>query len=248
LDGGFGPRAGALRRQRLRQQRGALRPDAAPHAPAEPGAPLVRLPSPGELGADDAVAWRTTAAELYGRATHVAYKALVARWRRGTGERLVHVVVVRCSSGALPLRVFFATDATLGVRALLEGYADGRWPIEPAFRDSKQLLGLDEPSAWSEAAVRRLVPFVGLLGSLLVLWALEGGLPVIAAARPARRWYRSKAWVSFEDLVWGARTCLQSGDLRAVLAAREAEAAAQGEHLPSARARPPRRARDALAA
>jgi hypothetical protein len=224
---------------------GALRPDAALHAPAEPGVPLRRLPSPGELSDDVSSPWRTTAAELYGREAEVAFKTCVARWRRGTGERLLRLVVVRCTGGALPVRVFFATDPTWDARAVLEGYADGRWPIEPCFRDCKQLLGLDEASVRAEAAVRRMVPFVGLLASLLVLWALEGGLPVIVAAQPVRRWYRHKVDVSFEDLVWGARKCLQTGDVRALLAEREAAAEARGQPLPRARPRPPR---DAVAA
>lgn len=224
---------------------GALRPDAALHAPPEPGGRLVRLPSPGELGDDEAVAWQATEAELYGRATKVAFKACVARWRRGTGERLLRVVAVRCARGALPVRVFFATDPAWDARAVLEGYADARWPIEPCFRDCKQLSGLDEASVRAEAAVRRMVPFVGLLASLLVLWALEGGLPVIVAAQPVRRWYRHKVDVSFEDLVWGARKCLQTGDVRALLAEREAAAEARGQPLPRARPRPPR---DAVAA
>ncbi|HEU4409040.1 MAG TPA: hypothetical protein VFS43_27520 [Polyangiaceae bacterium] len=134
---------------------GALRPDAALHAPPEPGGRLRRLPSPGELARDEAVAWQATEAELYGRAQRVAFKACVARWRRGTGERRLRVVAMRCARGSVPVRVFFATDPGWDARAVLEGYADGRWSIEPCFRDGKQLLGLDEPSARAEAAVAR---------------------------------------------------------------------------------------------
>jgi hypothetical protein len=156
----------------------------------------------------------------YGREADVAFKTCVARWRRGAGERPLRPVVVRCTGGALPVRVFFAADPTWDARAVLEGYADGRWPIEPCFRDCKQLLGPNEASVRAEAAVRRMVPFVGLRASLLVLWALEGGLPVVVAARLVRRWYRHEATVSFEDLVWGARECLQTGEVRALLAER----------------------------
>lgn len=150
---------------------GAMRPDAVLTAlptardKAVAGRPRVRgklLRKPEQVARDGRTPWRTVSAKLYGRTTAVRYKSFDAQWYRATGTRLLRIVVVECTTGRLPIRVFFSTDATLDVATILETYA-GRWGIEVFFRDAKRLLGFADSQARKETAVRRVAPMVGLL-------------------------------------------------------------------------------------
>jgi hypothetical protein len=193
---------------------GALRPDAAltaaPTAPRrKKGAPL---PTPAALAADDQVPWSHTRVALYGRRRTVAYKTCVAQWYHALGPRLLRVVVVRCTTGTRPLRVFFCTDPTVSVPALLVGYAE-RWPTEPTFRESKQLLGFAQSSAWTEDAVRRTAPMAALLYTVLALWFHECRLGDALDVIPSRPWYPAKCTVSFADVLRVAQETFARIDL-----------------------------------
>lgn len=171
----------------------------------------LRRPSPVEMAQDASVPWQHVSACLYGRLETVAFKTFVAQWYRVTGPCALRIVVVRCSHGAVAHRVFFSTDATSTVRALLEAYA-ARWSIEVFFRDAKQLFGLADSPAWSERAVRRVAPLVGLLLSALVVWFVEVfDTPV--ASLPIRPWYAKKKDLCFADVLRAARRTLEGIDV-----------------------------------
>ncbi len=201
---------------------GAMRPDAVLTAPPEPkgrsksgGRPSKRgkaLPKPEAIARDGRRPWKTTTAHLYGRKTKVLYKTMTAQWYRACGTRLLRIVVVATSGGNVPYRVFFCTDASVSVEALLETYA-GRWGIEVFFREAKQLLGFADSSARRENAVLRTAPFVGLLYTVLVLWFLEGASNHTFALPPVRPWYTHKSGVSFADMLRAARRALAGFDV-----------------------------------
>jgi hypothetical protein len=194
---------------------GAMRPDAVLTAlpvPRTPGAgggrPCKRgtpLPKPEAFANDGRRPWRHAEARLYGVVRTIRYKTYDAQWYRACGTRLVRIVIVATSSGMLPFRVFFSTDATLDVVVILETYA-GRWAIEVFFREAKQLLGFADSSARKPRAVLRVAPFVGLLYSALVLWFLEGAHRCPAAQPPLRPWYPHKHSLTFEDILRAARS------------------------------------------
>jgi len=188
---------------------GAMRPDAA-LATVKGVATL----SPKSLAADESVPWERVTATLYGREQSVEYKTVQAPWARVCGALSLRIVVVRCAVGELPLRVFFDTDGAREVRALLESYAFTRWPIEVTFRDLKQWLGLAEAGVRREASVLRVVPFVGMVFSLLGLWHLHSPVASLALTRTDRPWYRTKETVAFADILQVARKCLRSRDFR----------------------------------
>ncbi len=188
---------------------GAMRPDAA-LATVKGMATL----SPKTLAADEAVPWERVTATLYGREQSVEYKTEQAPWARVCGALSLRIVVVRCAVGELPLRVFFDTDGAREVRSLLESYAFTRWPIEVTFRDLKQWLGLAEAGVRREASVLRVVPFVGMVFSLLGLWHLHSPVASLTLARTDRPWYRTKETVAFADILQVARKCLRSRDFR----------------------------------
>jgi len=188
---------------------GAMRPDAALVI-----AKGVATLSPKSLAADESVPWQRVKATLYGQEHTVEYKTVQAPWARVCGALSLRIVVVRCTVGDLPLRIFFGTEGAREVCALLESYAFVRWPIEVTFRDLKQWLGLAEAAVRQEASVLRVVPFVGMVYSLLGLWHLQSPVASLALARADRRWYRTKTTVAFFDILQAARKCLATRDFR----------------------------------
>lgn len=195
---------------------GAMRPDAVLTAEPEPlakhrnGRPRVRgatLPKPEALARDDSQPWVECEAHLYGKTQTVHYKTLCAQWYQACGVRLLRVVIVRVDTGRIGLRVFFCTDATIAIRALLEGYAC-RWSIEVCFRNLKQLFGFADPSSRTKAAVERTAPFVALMYSLLIVWFFQHAHATTAALPPLRPWYRNKKGVAFADILRCAQRVL----------------------------------------
>lgn len=197
---------------------GAMRPDAVltrlpistkPHANGRPRVRGTILPKPEALAWNNRP-WDKVEAFLYGKLRSVDYKTYDAQWYRACGIRLLRIVVVRVAEGNIGIRVFFATDVTLSVREVLEGYGQ-RWSIEICFRELKQLLGFADSSARKRAAVERTAPFVGLTYTLLVLWAIQGAHRIIAP--PLRPWYKQKRGLSFADVLRTAQRALGPVDV-----------------------------------
>jgi len=199
---------------------GAMRPDAVltalpPARPRKPGRPSRRgrsVAKPEVLAKDGRRPWLSCEAILYGVRRKVRYKTVDAQWYRACGVGLLRIVVVRVDDGALGMRVFFSSDATVGVPTILETYA-GRWAIEVCFRDLKQLLGFGDSSARKRAAVERTAPFVGLIYTTLVLWFTEGIHRTRIAAPPLRPWYRHKQGLCFADVLRAAQRALTPVDV-----------------------------------
>jgi hypothetical protein len=200
---------------------GAMRPDAVltqvPEAPAgkQGGRPRKRgdvLPKPETIGRDGRRPWKTCKVMLYGRRKDVNYKECFGQWYRACGTRLLRVVIVFAPKGALDLRVFFSTDATLSVEQILEGYA-GRWSIETTFKNLKQLLGFADSQARKKQAVERTAPFVGLTYTLLVVWFVKNAHTSKLAAPPIRPWYSHKRGFSFADVLRTAQRVLAPLDV-----------------------------------
>jgi len=200
---------------------GAMRPDAVlteapdPRPAGSPGRPSKRgapVPKPEALAKDDQRPWETCTVTTYGSTKTLRYKTVCAQWYRACGTRLLRIVIVATEQGTVPIRVFFSTDATVDVVRLVETYA-GRWGIEVFFRDAKQHLGFADSSARSEAAVRRVAPFVGLLYTALVVWFLEGARTSPLAALPVRPWYTHKRGLAFVDILRTARRAMVGFDI-----------------------------------
>lgn len=128
------------------------------------------------------------------------------------GVRLLRIVIVQVDGGAIGMRVFFSTDATVTVPVILETYP-GRWAIEVCFRDLKQLLGFGDSSARKRAAVERTAPSVGLVYTTLVLWFAEDIHRTRIAAPPLRPWYRHKQGLCFADVLRAAQRALMPLDV-----------------------------------
>lgn len=199
---------------------GSLRGNAVLTAPAtrrRPGTrgrPRVRgrtLPNPRSMVNRRAYPWLSCTATLYGKTKRARYKEVVAQWYRGSGARLLRIVVQQSDDQQM-LRVFFSTDVNLTAKDVLEGYAE-RWGIEVCFRELKQLLGFGDSSARKRAAVERTAPFVALAYSTLVAWIAQGIYATSLATPPLRPWYPNKRGLSFSDVLRAAQRALVGLDV-----------------------------------
>jgi hypothetical protein len=196
---------------------GSMRPDAvltalpsSTKSGARGGRPSKRgklLAKPEAMADDASRPWQACEVFVYGRKQTIRYKTLTAQWYRACGTRLLRIVIVSTNRGAVPIRVFFSTDASLDVPSIIVGYG-ARWSIECFFREAKQLLGFADSSARKEEAVLRMAPFVGLLYTTLVVWFIEGACHSSVATPPLRPWYTHKRGLSFEDILRAARRTL----------------------------------------
>ena len=180
--------------------------------PGQLGAPRKRgkrLESPAQLATSKKVRWTKTKLTLYGRRVRVWYKSRTALWYNSAGTRPLRIVVVRDPSGRRKDDCFFSTDLNLSARAILELFAM-RWPLEVAFYNSKQFLGLEDPQNRTPKAVQRTAPLALYLHTLVILWFAEHGCFDAQAYRRVHPWYRKKRTPSFADML----TCLQTASLR----------------------------------
>jgi hypothetical protein len=166
-----------------------------------------RMPSPEQIACNSRYAWETCRLWMYGQKRVVTYKTVVAQWYTAAGEQPLRVVVVQCTKGTIPYRVYFSTDSKLTAPAVLLGYSE-RWGIEVAFRELKQALGFADSSARKKEAVERMAPFVGLTYTVLVLWFLEGASKLGKETMPVRPWYGHKRGLCFNDVLRSAQVVL----------------------------------------
>ncbi len=101
--------------------------------------------------------WTSEVFTLYGKQMAVRYETLVATWRPAGGA--IRVVLV---DGGRGWRAYFCTDTTASVADIL-GAVAGRFSLETALRDGKQVVGAGQQQ------VRRLWANVG--ASHVCLWA-----------------------------------------------------------------------------
>jgi hypothetical protein len=112
------------------------------------------------------------------------------------------LVISRDPDGKEKDDFFFSTDVTMSAAEVLECYGD-RWDIEDTFKNTKQLLGGQEPQTWKRQGPERAAALSLWLYAMVWLWYLK---------RPAlKRWFRVQPWQhnkatpSFAD----ALTCLR---------------------------------------
>lgn len=164
-----------------------------------------KLPSPEEVikhaGSDR---WQRAVVDWYGGQKKVVW--LCSRtglwYRAGDGAKWIRWVVVRDPNGARRDEVFFTTDPALRPARIVEIFV-GRWSLETTFEEAREHLGLETLRNWSASAVKRSVPFLLGLYSLIVVWfALHVEQP--ERFRLDRPWYK-KPSVTFSDMLSAAR-------------------------------------------
>ncbi len=130
---------------------------------------------------------------------------LFGTYKAVAGQRLLRFLLVRADHGGEDL-FLVTTDLDSPLKEILLDHVS-RWSIEVAFREAKQLMGVEKSQVWSENAVRRMAPFGFWLLSMVKLWYLhlEPKLPSVRLNMP---WYQPTGRVSFEQMLGTLRYCI----------------------------------------
>jgi hypothetical protein len=100
---------------------------------------------------------------------------------------------------------FVTTDLTLTPKQVIEGFA-GRWSIEDTFKNTKQLLGGQQPQSFKREAPVRAAAMSFWLYSTVWLWYLENKR--LWKMLPRFAWYHQKRTPSFADALASLRQTL----------------------------------------
>jgi hypothetical protein len=126
-------------------------------------------------------------------------------WHRVNATSMVLLVIVRDPEHNEPDDFFFTTDLEMSPAEVLSVYA-GRWGIEIAYHDVKQIIGGQEPQSWKGDGPERAAGLSFWLYSASWIWYLN-----ICGKRPrftVTPWFTSKTTPSFADALAELRRTL----------------------------------------
>jgi len=187
----------------------ALYEPAPARRPGQRGRPRkkgARLGTPAEL-AQAADGWTIADIDVRGQQVERALWARPLLWYAVRPLHQIMLVVVADPAQRERDDLLFCTDLTIPPELVASLYA-GRWSIEVTFRDTKQLLGGQEPQCWKAQGPERADAISFWTYSAVWLWYLtcHGASPTW---RP-RPWYRAKRTPSFADALAALRRALWS--------------------------------------
>lgn len=115
------------------------------------------------------------------------------------------LVISRDPAGKEKDDFFFTTDLSMTAAEVLECYND-RWTIEDTFKNTKQLLGGQQPQTFKGQGPERATGLSLWLYSMVWLWYLkQKSTDRYFIVQP---WYDQKATPSFADAIACLRHCL----------------------------------------
>ena len=190
----------------------------------------VRLPSPEKLVKASKARWKHITVSIYGCETvTIMVKTQTCLWYHVTATRLVRMIVTHDPSGRLADRAYLSTDPQRSVNAMVIAFSR-RWPLECAFRNAKQLMGLEDPqNGWwrrhrirrrrakrpgpqprgrrGRKAVERTFPMILMAYSIVILWYFKHGRPSkdVHGVQDVVPGYAHKSEPSFADMLAAAR-------------------------------------------
>lgn len=160
----------------------------------------VRLPTP-KTTAPHLRNLRTITVNERGRSRKRMVYSRIVLWY-GVSHAPVRLVIVRDPEGHEPDDFFFTTDIEMTEAEVIEAYA-GRWSIEDTFRNTKQVIGGQEPQVWEGCGPERAAAFSMLLYGLVWVWYLnDGHRSTLLRVIP---WYKHKERPSFLDAMSALR-------------------------------------------
>jgi len=184
-----------------------LRKDAALHGlPPErtgrPGRPRVkgeRLPSLAGLAA--AAEFSQVTVTRYRKTETIQAAAVTCLWYSVFGTRPVTVVLVRDRPGRGFGIALVTTDTAATMAQVIQQYA-GRWSVEVAVEDSKQLFGAGQARNRTARAVEATVPFEIACQAVAVTWYATAGRSGhdLSERRRNAPWYTTKTEPSTSDM------------------------------------------------
>jgi DDE superfamily endonuclease len=169
-----------------------------------PRAKGAKIGTPADLAA--AGPGRAAAVTRYGKTASVTICERRCLWPGVFRSRPVRVIAVTERGKLLAL---VTTDMATPAEQVITRYA-GRWAIEVAIFDAKNITGAGEARNRLPRAVERTVPFALYAQSLVIIWYhLAGHSPAIARARRDRApWYAAKACPAYIDMIVKLRRVL----------------------------------------
>lgn len=123
-------------------------------------------------------------------------------WYR-VSQQPVLLVISRDPAGKDKDSFFFTTDLSLTAEQVIRGFV-GRWSIEDTIKNTKQLIGGQEPQTWKGRGPERAAAISFWISSVVWLWYLRRKTEHRSLV--IRPWYQCKLEPSFAD----ALSCLRS--------------------------------------
>jgi len=122
-------------------------------------------------------------------------------WYR-VSQQPVLLVISRDPTGKEKDNFFFTTDLSLTAEQVIRGFV-GRWSIEDTIKNTKQLVGGQEPQTWKGRGPERAAAISFWISSVVWLWYLQRKTKHRSFI--IRPWYSGKLEPSFAD----ALNCLR---------------------------------------
>jgi hypothetical protein len=159
-----------------------------------------RLGKPAELAA--ALTWRTTTVPCYGEPVTMQVASTLGQWYGSWHAAPLRIVLVRRPGRRGVDIALYCTDPDATNEEVIAEYA-GRWPIETAIQNGKQITGAGQAHNRLQAAVERTTPFALLAQSLVIVWYALHGSPGedVDRARLQAPWYQTKKDPSYQDMI-----------------------------------------------
>ena len=151
-----------------------------------------------QWAAEKSQPWQTLTFDEFGLHATLQVKVRHALYYTAGGQRLLTIVLVRDVEGGRPDQMFYCTRLSWTAREILSCYA-GRWSIEVAFENAKQLLGFEDAANRKPKAVERTAPMALVLYTLIIVWFHKIGHRFLHF--PDRPWYPQKKEPSFADML-----------------------------------------------
>lgn len=145
--------------------------------------------------------WQTVTFRQRGKTVKRLVYTRVVLWY-AVSRKPILLVISRDPNGKEKDDFFFSTDVTMDPAEVLACYAD-RWAIEDTFKNTKQLLGGQQPQTYKAQGPERAAGLSLWLYSMVWLWYLRQKSRRRHFIVP--RWYRQKSAPSFAD----ALSCLR---------------------------------------
>lgn len=192
------------------QRNAALYDPAPPRRPGQRGRPRkkgARLGTPAELAAQAVDDWTMADIDVRGEQIERALWARPLLWYAVRPLQQVMLVIVADPDQREHDDLLLCTDLAIPPELVASLYY-GRWSIEDTFRNTKQLLGGEEPQCWKAQGPERAAALSFWTYSAIWLWYLA-----CHGARPTwrtRPWYRAKRTPSFADALATLRRTLWS--------------------------------------
>lgn len=172
--------------------------------PGQRGRPRVRgdrLPTPESWATAHPGRFVTTTVDIYGKEVPVRLGSYCGMAYRSLPDRLVRYVVTKDPDGVYKDDYLLSTDPDETPQEIVVCYSH-RWPLERAIQDTKQKLGIQDPEVQRPESVRRIVPMLMMLYSLVVLWFVQlDHADAARLGRPLDAWYPTRGRPSFTEML-----------------------------------------------